>query len=493
MTEVYGQVNPDSCQLHDGLHGVGFRHYTIIDSSRLIRSEPLFDQDTFRKIQVSLWYPVSADSPQEGRMTIEDYLNILKREDGWTNLPPEMVLGWFGYQDSEERQKLASHHLKAEKDASMETGEYPAVIYAPGLHATSIENFILCEYLASCGYVVISSPSAGANSRYMESAGAKDIDTQTRDLEVLFRELCGMESVDRDQVALMGHSFGAIAAVILAMKNPLIKAVVSLDGSVKYQYEKLIANPYYDVGKFVLPFMHLSQKDIPEAVLSVEGLPASINDEFIFYDSLYRHAAYRIKFHTLTHNQFTSLGLLYGQRDPLQDKSDPEIMRGYVLLQESVKLFLDAYLKSDAMALKTLEAGEVGSEDYSFKESKTGVQLSDVTSIFINAVRESNFETIPVIYDSLRLEYPWWSIRESDMNIWGLTLTYDSDAPQSGATVLEWATGEYPNSSNLFDSLGESYLFIGDIGLAIESFEKAVALDPGNQNAKDRIKQITEK
>ncbi|WP_158538711.1 alpha/beta hydrolase-fold protein [Chitinophaga skermanii] len=42
----------------------------------------------------------------------------------------------------------------------------------------------------------------------------------------------------------------------------------------------------------------------------------------------------------------------------------------------------------------------------------------------------------------------------------------------------------YPNSANVYDSLGEAYLKNGDTKLAIQSYEKAVALDPSNENAK---------
>jgi Flp pilus assembly protein TadD len=52
---------------------------------------------------------------------------------------------------------------------------------------------------------------------------------------------------------------------------------------------------------------------------------------------------------------------------------------------------------------------------------------------------------------------------------------------------------EYPKSSNLYDSLGEAYAKVGQKALAIRSYEKALELDPKNQNAADRLKKLRQR
>ena len=54
------------------------------------------------------------------------------------------------------------------------------------------------------------------------------------------------------------------------------------------------------------------------------------------------------------------------------------------------------------------------------------------------------------------------------------------------------ATKLYPNSANLFDSLGEAYLFMDYKEKAIESFERSLKLNSQNPNAIDRLKQLKE-
>jgi len=56
--------------------------------------------------------------------------------------------------------------------------------------------------------------------------------------------------------------------------------------------------------------------------------------------------------------------------------------------------------------------------------------------------------------------------------------------------VFQKNVQEYPQSSNVYDSLGEAYAAAGKKELAIENYEKSVKLDPKNQNGIDRLKKL---
>jgi CubicO group peptidase (beta-lactamase class C family) len=49
---------------------------------------------------------------------------------------------------------------------------------------------------------------------------------------------------------------------------------------------------------------------------------------------------------------------------------------------------------------------------------------------------------------------------------------------------------EYPESSNVYDSLGEAYAAAGKKDLAIANYEKSLQLDPNNMNAVERLKKL---
>ena len=56
--------------------------------------------------------------------------------------------------------------------------------------------------------------------------------------------------------------------------------------------------------------------------------------------------------------------------------------------------------------------------------------------------------------------------------------------------VLQLNVEAYPESSNVYDSLGEAYMKNGDKVQAIENYEKSLKLDPGNTGAVEMLKKL---
>jgi tetratricopeptide (TPR) repeat protein len=48
----------------------------------------------------------------------------------------------------------------------------------------------------------------------------------------------------------------------------------------------------------------------------------------------------------------------------------------------------------------------------------------------------------------------------------------------------------YPESANVYDSLGEAYIVNGDKQLAIRNYQRAVELNPQNTNAIEMLKKL---
>jgi len=78
---------------------------------------------------------------------------------------------------------------------------------------------------------------------------------------------------------------------------------------------------------------------------------------------------------------------------------------------------------------------------------------------------------------------------EMDINMMGYQLL-GQEQPQLAIAVLELNAKTYPESSNVYDSLGEAYMNDGQIELAIKNYRKSLELDPGNGNAQQMIKQM---
>ena len=81
---------------------------------------------------------------------------------------------------------------------------------------------------------------------------------------------------------------------------------------------------------------------------------------------------------------------------------------------------------------------------------------------------------------------------EQSLNQLGYSLLY-SGHEKDAITVFQRNMQEFPQSSNVYDSLGEAYAKVGEKDLAIANYEKSLQLDPKNKNAVERLKKLREK
>ncbi|MFK7781044.1 serine hydrolase [Psychroserpens sp.] len=77
----------------------------------------------------------------------------------------------------------------------------------------------------------------------------------------------------------------------------------------------------------------------------------------------------------------------------------------------------------------------------------------------------------------------------NDLNNFGYDLLNEKQYKQS-IEVFKFLTEEFPENANTYDSLGEAYFVIEDYKKALESFNKALELNPDMKTSKDYIKKI---
>ncbi len=491
---IFGQTSLKKIDLGKGEFQVGFQHYTTSDSTRTYQRIYDYNNEVHtRPIPISIWYPSNAKIENGQPISVLNYFEILKEEEEWEYLPNEQLLNWFYYSNTVANQNHLKEQTIAYPNAEFAEGVFPVIIYAPSYHASSIENFALCEFLASHGYIVISSPSRGTETRWMSNDNRKNMETQSRDVAFLIKEIGKFPTANPKQIAVMGFSFGGMANVITQMRNQQIKAIVSLDGTERYQYEVLKKSPFFDRNKFDVPYLHMAQKEIPEQVLKEDEIPAMLNTAFLLYDSITKSKAYQLRFHSLSHSYFSTLGVLFEKRDPRQDASDAEIMESYKWLTVYTLNFLNAFLKKDMSAIqfienKPLENGVPdGLIDQKKKQAATSIfSFQD----FNELASKQNYEQLDELYVTTLEIHPSLILPEGNLNTLGLQLTFNTETAMYGINVLTLATKIYPNSANLYDSLAEAYLFVKNTKMAVLNFEKSLVLNPQNQNAIDRLKQL---
>jgi len=213
-----------------GPYAVGLKVVEQYDTSRTFPrhdadGDPAHAQSAGpRPLQTLIWYPASG--PEGRAMTVGDYARLAETEVHVD--PPHQPHPW-----ETKLAASASVPLWAQRDAAMAAGRFPLVVYAPGQSSVAWDNADLCEYLASHGYVVIASPSLGKSTREADD-NLDDIDAEAADISFLISYAKTLPNVDVSSVAVAGWSWGGIANLFAATRDDRIKALVALDGSMRY-------------------------------------------------------------------------------------------------------------------------------------------------------------------------------------------------------------------------------------------------------------------
>lgn len=353
-------------KLAHGPYAVGFKAVNNYDYSRTFYST--YDEQgnkitqKARPIQTSIWYPANALKTKNAkRMGFLEYTDLVAHHLGYEPLTEKVrqnALANF-YRDvaaPPAKQIAPELTTQAVRDAEPEQGNFPLVVYGASLNSFSFENSELFEYLASHGYIIVSSPCLGYTTRYME----KDListESQARDILFLLAYMQDYPGVDTGKIAVMGFSWGGMSAALAAMRDTRIGAFVSLDGSIGYtKIHDDIAKKslYYNPDNITMPSLYLRSWEMPDALLEKHKLDKELYRGFKFYDALKYSDTYSLRFHHMLHLHFSSTFINFMKMNEVEyfKASRQEVNHGYNLMCKYVHSFLDAYLKGENKALQ---------------------------------------------------------------------------------------------------------------------------------------------
>jgi len=176
-------------------------------------------------LQTLVWYP--AENSNGRAMTFGDYRALI-----WTETSFNQPVEHGKPQSFVDTYMRGTTELNAWaiRNAPMKAGRFPVVIYAPSLNAPATENVELCEFLASEGFVVFASPSMGATSRSM-TVDISGANAEAQDISFLIDFAVTMPNADASEVAVVGYSWGGMAALLAAAREKRVDALISLDSS----------------------------------------------------------------------------------------------------------------------------------------------------------------------------------------------------------------------------------------------------------------------
>lgn len=250
-----------------GTYAVGFRTVEATDWTR-----PSLNLETVatagREMKLHIWYPAAASNKQV--LQYKDYLAlglpaVDKSQTGVKKFFMRSVAELSG--DSSlflsMFPQLMNAPMRAKSDIKPAAGKFPFIIYPDQPHLQSI----LCEYLASHGYIVLSPVIKGPYSHSMEY-NLRGIESAVEDLQFTVGYARQQFRTER-HFAVMGLGFNATNVLALQMRNSDVKAMISLEGGITTGFENglLQRSPFYDVERCLASMLiiHAPHPDVDPA------------------------------------------------------------------------------------------------------------------------------------------------------------------------------------------------------------------------------------
>lgn len=334
------QSFPQWGNLTPGPYAVGFRHIQKYDYARQVKSATDFtgasNGETAYLIQIGLWYP--AVKPKKGLpLTYEDFMLLELKRESFTPITPtdrervrdnvKAIAGLpalrLTISDDVVNQTLETSTASF-KDARPASGRFPVILVSGTTITTAT---VLCEYLASHGYVVLATPTTDAVIIRQATKPQFAIDDSVRALEYLTAEAHTLPFAEPRKLAVIGVNYNSMGALIYQMRNMRAQAVVSINGweTMRPNNERIFAAPYLDRIKMRVPYLNFHW-DVPQ--------PPDLR----LIDSLKYSERFLFVVDGLDH-----VGLI---NNPLAFPfSGTKRKAGYEFLVRSVESFLDRYVK----------------------------------------------------------------------------------------------------------------------------------------------------
>ena len=480
-----------------GPNFVGLKVVEQYDYSRTYRPKTddlgkPYQGERSRPLQTLIWYP--AEKSLAKPMTVGDYGNLAATETSFGK--PDLSADHKRWLDG--IKPTLAMPMWAVRDAAPVSGRFPVVIYAPSFSAMSWENADLCEYLASHGYVVLASPDMGPSTRNMTDT-LSGIDAQARDISFLIGYAQTLPNTDMSAIAVAGFSWGGISNLFAAARDNRIDALVALDGSMRYFPGLVKAAGDVHPDQMTVPLLFFAQGG-----LTLEDQGRYLNSEKNQGPSV---------LNTWTHGDLVlvrMLGLVHVEHSSMYQRnedvwkhfSEQQIadygredgVVGYAWIARYTLHFLDAYLKHDTAALGWLKKtpAENGAPQHllsvNYRPAK-GVPAS--FDSFRAELGRQGFDHAEDIYAVMQKEAPGFKLDENAVNTWGYELMSDNHLTEA-IDIFNLNVKNYPDSADVYDSLGEAYMKSGQKQRAIDSYKKALEKDPSNDIARQKLKELGE-
>lgn len=475
------QQSPLWGDLSPGPYAVGFKTIERYDHARVTRYKRGVDGsprrgERGRPVQVCVWYPARGSGeartvvygeyvfPNPADVRFFNLLSKLQARDIHGRILPAL------HGDRQVMLELFNVKLSAVRDALHREGSFPFIIYIPGASSGIAENVVMCEYLASHGFIVAATHSIGASLLYVE-LNEIDLETIVRDAEFIRASLRDWPHLDFERLGVVGYRLGAAAALVLQMRNTDVDAVVSLAGvHVEYEHAGLLEGClHYDPARAGVPLLHICRDDS-------EAIDSGAQGRFRFADR------YLLTLSGMDNLHFTSYGAVSAMV-PDTTGPAPETKRlAYETVCRYVQKFARAHLYDDDDARGFIGRAPRDNDiaaDFITYGLERGEKMPPAEDRFFEVVIEEGAGEARKLLEQAARSGHEPPFRQEMMNRIGVLYARMGEVDE-GTEILRVNTEGHPGSASAWLSLAFTYMYTRRAELAVEAFRKALEVLPGD-------------
>ena len=476
---VGAQSYPQWGKLQPGPYAVGFRHVQKYDHARHVKPVVNFagvaQGETAYPVQIGIWYP--AAKPAQGQpLSYEEFRVIaLKfeslapaaaadRETVRTEVRNFSRIREFNFTITDEVLKqVLEARTAAILDARPASGRFPVVL-AGGytLNAASV----LCEYLASHGYVVMFAPTRSEVSTWQGNRPQLALNDRVRAYEYLTAEANALHFANPQKLAVLGVNYDGMPALLYQMENMRAGAVVSINGweTIRPNNGQILNSLYLNRLKMRVPYLNFHW-DQPGA-----QSPADL--------SLVDSMKYAERFHFVVEG-LDHAGLI---GNPLALPYSGEKRRaGHEYMARTVQKFLDRYHKGDAAAegfLRNSPAAN-GSPEVVLKAEWRQAALAPApydTEFAQILWEQKDVARATQIFRDARAANPAVQLfAESELDVYAFRYR-QMNRPADELAIRQLVAEAYPRSFGALVNLGMAQSAAGRVDEGIKSYDRAMEM-----------------
>jgi tetratricopeptide (TPR) repeat protein len=419
-----------------GPYSAGFKSFYKYDKTRSFSidvNRKTFEdgQTIFRPMQICVWYPTLDNTGS--KMKYEDYFLLTLSEIGKIKLTQELkkiAIERYINEEGVDRDILnmeLNAPMMAISDANpYDIKKFPVIVYGPSLGSTAFENALLFEFLASHGYIVVSSPSMGPVNREMPVT-RESLETQARDMEFLLGFMDTFPNADINKIIVAGFSYGGLSNVFMAARNKSVDAWIGLDPSIHEIYQYFEESAYNDYSNFSLPMLFVNS--------------LGYKDNLPFYNKLIYSDAYIVDLPELQHTDLASQFIkLYG--------SDSTKVEGYNTMANYILGFLDGVFKKnyeyDKMTSIVFNENDIIDSSFVKIKSKKGLPNVDQLLAENEGILKNKEDLFSFLNSTLSIDgnsiYPENVIQKL------IFISTENGLKERANELMRWYQEHYPNS-----------------------------------------------